>query len=349
MGAKLDSVIKEVNKEAKEEIMSVGLIDYNYKRIPFTSPMMNYCTYGGLPIGKLIEFYGAFSSGKTTTALDIIANYQRLEEARDVLYIDAENTLDAEWAKKLGVDVDKLVILQPKEQSAEQLFDIIIKAVSTGEVGLWVLDSIGVLQSDLEMSKGIGEATYGGISKPLTRFSKEIVSMNAKYKCTGIAINQERAVLNTQFPTKTTVGGNGFKHNCSIRIEFNKGNYIDEKGNPLSSNCENPAGNIVQAKITKIKTAPPDRRIGSYMLNYTYGVDYVKDLVNLAIKFNIVLKSGAWFDIINTDTGEVIESKIHGIASVYKYLEDNQDCLDIVDRLVNEKISPSIKKADEKV
>ena len=120
-----------------------------------------------------IEFYGAFSSGKTTTALDIIANYQRLEEARDVLYIDAENTLDAEWAKKLGVDVDKLVILQPKEQSAEQLFDIIIKAVSTGEVGLWVLDSIGVLQSDLEMSKGIGEATYGGISKPQVCSLKE--------------------------------------------------------------------------------------------------------------------------------------------------------------------------------
>ena len=130
MGSKLDVLIKEVNKKAKEEIVTVGLNDYSYHRIPFTSPRMNYCTYGGLPIGKLIEFYGEEHGGKTTTALDIVANYQQLYD-KEVLYVDAENTLDVEWARKLGVDVERLIIMQPKSQSAEEIFQIICDAIET--------------------------------------------------------------------------------------------------------------------------------------------------------------------------------------------------------------------------
>ena len=127
--SKLDALIAEVNRKAKEEILSKGLNDYDYTRIPFSSPRMNYCTFGGIPVGKLIEFYGEEHGGKTTTALDIVANYQKMPDAREVLYVDAENTLDVEWAKKIGVDVSKMYILQPKSQSAEEIFQIICDAV----------------------------------------------------------------------------------------------------------------------------------------------------------------------------------------------------------------------------
>lgn len=100
--SKLNNLIKEFNKSSSETVVSVGLPTYEFKRIPFTSPRMNYCTFGGLPVGKLIEFYGEEHGGKTTSALDIIANYQQTGDNRAVLYVDAENTLDAEWAPHYG-------------------------------------------------------------------------------------------------------------------------------------------------------------------------------------------------------------------------------------------------------
>ena len=206
MGTRLDELIKTVNKNAKEEIMTVGLNDYDYKRIPFTSPRMNYCTFGGLPIGKLIEFYGEEHGGKTTTALDIVANYQNMKDAREVLYVDAENTLDIEWARKLGVNVEKLIIVQPKSQSAEEIFQLICDAIETDEIGLWVLDSIGVLLSQQEWDKTLEDKTYGGISRPLTAFSKRVESLMARHRCTGIGINQMREVIGSQFPMQTTPG-----------------------------------------------------------------------------------------------------------------------------------------------
>lgn len=212
MGQMLDEIMKNVNKQQKEEIITKGLSEFSYQRIPFTSPRMNYCTFGGLPIGKLIEFYGEEHGGKTTTALDIIANYQNMFPEKEVLFIDAENTLDVEWATKIGVDVDKLYIIQPKSQSAEELFQIICDAVDTGEIGLWVLDSIGVLVSAQELDKTMEDKTYGGISKPLTLFAKRIEQLMQRHKCTGIGINQVREDMNSQWGGTTTPGGKAWKH-----------------------------------------------------------------------------------------------------------------------------------------
>ena len=131
-GLTLDDVIKNMNKQARETVVTRGLTEYDYNRIPFTSPMLNYCTYGGLPVGKLIEFYGEEHGGKTTTALDVIANYQQMQDAKKVLYVDAENTLDVEWAHKLGVNTNNdFIVLQPKSQSAEEIFDFIINALTS--------------------------------------------------------------------------------------------------------------------------------------------------------------------------------------------------------------------------
>lgn len=334
MGLKLDEIMKNTNKKFKEEILTQGLSQYSYKRIPFTSPRMNYCTFGGIPVGKITEFYGEEHGGKTTTALDIVANYQKSDDGRDVIYIDAENTLDTEWAKKIGVDVDRLYILQPKSQSAEEIFQIICDSVDTGEVGLWVLDSIGALLSAQELEKTLEDKTYGGIAKALTLFGKKIEMLMQRYKCTGIGINQIREDLNSTWGGISTPGGKAWKHFCAVRMQFSRGKFIDEKGNELTRSAESPVGNIVMMSMTKNKTCPPTRRTGFYTINYEKGIDYIRDLIEVAIKYDIVQKSGAWFDIVNIETGEIIEGKIHGQASVYEKLRTSNTLLSEIQTLV---------------
>lgn len=335
MTTKMDELIKNMNKKAHEEIVTSGLSEYNYQRIPFTSPRMNYCTFGGLPIGKLVEFYGEEHGGKTTTALDIIANYQNMKDARRVLYIDAENSLDVEWAQKIGVEINQLYIMQPKAQSAEEIFDFIVASVDTGEIGLWVLDSVGALMSQQELDKDMDEATYGGISKPLTRFGKKIEMLNARHKCLGIGINQERADLGNPYGGTTTPGGKAWKHFCSVRMQFRRGKYLDDKRNELNKSAEAPAGNIVLMSMTKNKTCPPTRRTGFYTINYETGIDYLKDLVDVAIKYGIIDKHGSWFEIIDTETGDVLKDKLQGQNSVFDTLDDNLELLKRVEVLVD--------------
>ena len=335
MATKMDEIIKNMNKEAHEEIVTCGLSEYNYQRIPFTSPRMNYCTFGGLPVGKLVEFYGEEHGGKTTTALDIVANYQNMKDARRVLYVDAENTLDVEWAQKLGVEVSQLYIMQPKSQSAEDIFQFICDSVDTGEIGLWILDSIGALMSKQELEKDMDEVTYGGISKPLTKFGKRIEMLNARHRCLGIGINQERADLGNPYGGTTTPGGKAWKHFCSVRMQFRRGKYVDANRNELNKSAETPAGNIVLMSMSKNKTCPPTRRTGFYTINYENGIDYLKDLVDVAIKYGIIDKHGAWFTIVDTETGDILQDKIQGQASVFENLDSDMELLKRVEELVD--------------
>lgn len=330
--SKMDELIKEINKNAKEEILSKGLNDFSYKRIPFTSPRMNYCTYGGLPIGKLIEFYGEEHGGKTTTALDIVANYQISGDDRKVLYVDAENTLDYEWAKKLNVDIDNMYILQPKAQAAEEIFQIICDSIETGEIGLWVLDSIGVLLSQQEWDKSLEDKTYGGISMALTKFSKRVEVLMHKYNCTGIGINQIREVIGSMFPMQSTPGGKAWKHCCSVRMEFRRGSFLDDKGNEIKRSSGEPYGNIVEMSMTKNKSCPPNRRLGQYRLMYDYGIDYIADLIDVAIKYDIIDKHGSYYDIYDTESGEVLKDKIQGNANLIQFLKDDAN-INIIKRI----------------
>ena len=343
MSSKMDALLNEVNKKVKEEIIFKGLASYNYNKIPFTSPRANYCTYGGVPAGKVIEFYGAEHGGKTTSAIDIVGRFQaeerkRAEEdssyvERDVLYCDVENTLDSEWAKKFNVDVDKMYLLQPKSQSAEDIFDLITDAIETGDIGLVVLDSIAAMVSQDELEKDYDEKAFGGISGPLSRFAKKVEMLCAKYNCTLIGINQVRDDVNSSWGGYKTPGGRAWKHICIMRVEFSKGKFIDENGNELSSNAETPSGTKIQFKVVKNKTCPPDRRVGFYTINWN-GVDYLADLIEVAIKCGIIIKSGAWFTIPG-----VIEDKIQGQNGVRKFLDDNADICDRVEELINEQIT----------
>lgn len=347
MGSKMDALLKEMNKKAKDEILSQGLGRYEYEKIPFTSPRMNYCTFGGIPVGKLIEFYGEEHGGKTTTALDIVANFQDMERRKaeedttyvekTVLYCDIENALDVEWAEKLGVDIDSMYVLQPKGQSAEQIFDFILSCIETGEIGLFVIDSLGAMISQQAYEKDVAEKTYAGISMALTTFSKKAEMLMSKHKCTGIGINQVRDDLNSQWGGYTTPGGKAWKHLCMVRLQFTRGKFFDENGKDLTRGAETPAGNYVEMAITKIKSCPPTRRKGSYKLRYDIGIDYVADLIDVATRVGAIVQEGSWYKIKNSDGEEVCE-KCHGAGEVYNILCEDKEVREMVEQLVEEKI-----------
>lgn len=341
----LDEVIKKINKDAGSEIVGYGIPKKDYTRIPFTSPRMNYCTYGGIPTGRLIEFYGEEHGGKTTTALDIVANYQQMqlneEHPKKVAYFDSEITLDVEWATKLGVDVDSLILLQPEEQSAEEILQDILDMMSTGEVGLVVLDSIAAMVSAQAMEKTVADKTYAGISMPLTTFGNKAVMLCKRYNCTVIGINQIRDDLGAMWGGAVkTPGGRGWKHLCSVRMQFTRGAFIDEKGNEIKRSSESPAGNKVLMTMIKNKTCPSNRRGGYYTIDYANGIDYLADLLEVAIKYDLIQQHGAWFSIIDPDTGDIKADKIQGMSNVKEFFmdEDNEEVLSFVESYIDSKI-----------
>lgn len=335
---KIDEIMKNFNKTWKEELVHTGVATYDYERILFTSPRLNYMTFGGVPVGKLVEFYGEEHGGKTTTALDVVANYQQVYD-RKVLYVDAENTLDTVWATKLGVDLDQLIILNPTSQGAEDIFQFILDMIDTNEIGLVIIDSLGVMVSNQAMEKTVDQKTYGGIAMALTNFSKKAEGLCMRNNCTVIGINQMRDDMNSMYGGTTTTGGKAWKHNTAMRLEFRRGKFIDSKGNELTRSAENPAGNIVNVALIKSKVCPPTRRTGFYTLRYDTGIDYLNDLIEVAIKYGIVKKSGAWFEIVDTETGEVISDKVQGQANVYALLEKDEELLAKVEQLVDKSMT----------
>lgn len=358
--AKLDILVKQFNKDYNEDIAVRGIPKIQVAKIPFSSPRANYMLYGGIPRGRLVEFAGEENGGKTTSALDVVANAQRLfrqeweaeiealqtkdkrnktEDARlaylissgpkQIVYADCENTLDLEWAQKLGVDVEKVYLLKPQTQTAEQIFQMLLDMLETGEVGLTVIDSLGVMLSAAAYEKTMEEKTYGGIAMALTLFSKKAELLCAKHNTTLIGINQMREDLNSQYGGLTTTGGKAWKHNCSLRLLFQKGSYIDERGSEIKRSSESPSGNLVMMSIAKTKVCRPDRRTGFYTLRYSSGIDHIADAVEVALKYGMVVQSGAWFTLIDWETGVVMtdetdeEIKFQGKANLIEFLQDN--------------------------
>lgn len=362
--SKLDALVQQINREWKEDIAARGIKRVTTSKIPFTSPRLNYMLYGGLPRGRIVEFAGEENGGKTTTALDICKNAQQLFEReyeeqlasekdekrlkylkdrgpKQVVYADCENTLDEDWATKIGVDVSSMYILKPQSQSAEEIFQMLLDMIETDEVGLCIIDSLGVMLSQQAYDKDMTEKTYGGISMALTLFSKKAELLCAKYDCLLIGINQMRDDMNSMYGGKTTTGGKAWKHNCSIRLMFAKGDFIDAEGNHLNRSCDEPKGNKVMVSIAKTKVDKPDRKTGFYTLMYDYGVDEISDLVEVAIKYGIIHKAGAWFNFCDTETGEIItdengqEIKIQGMANLVKFIKEDDIMLDELRERVN--------------
>lgn len=363
--SRVDELVKEINKEWKQDIAAKGIHRIKNKKIPFTSPRLNYMLYGGIPRGYLIEFCGDENGGKTTSALDLCANAQRvfqeeweeeLSNTKDekqkkileergplkVLYADCENTLDEDWARTIGVDVDIMYIIRPMTQAAEDIFQIVLDMLDTGEIGLVIIDSIGVMMSKQAYEKDMTEKTYGGIAMPLTLFSKKAELLCHRYTASVVGINQMRDDMNNPYGGKTTTGGRAWKHNCVIRLQFAKGDYLDENGNAINRSAESPRGNRVMVSVLKQKADKPDRRTGYYTLMYDYGIDEVADLIEVAIKYGIVNKAGAWFSLCDIETGELLtdengkELKFQGQSKLREYLESDDILLsDLRDKVMD--------------
>lgn len=323
MSEKLDDLIKQINRQYKTTLISEGMPDYDVQKIPFSSPRLNYMLYGGIPQGRLVEFAGGEGSGKTSSALDLVANAQKMFPDKKVLYIDCERTLDVQWAKLLGVNVDDLILFSPETETAEQIFEVALKFMDSGEISLVVLDSLGVMVSAQAYEKTIEEKTYGGISMALTLFSRKAVPVCARNNCTLIGINQMRDDMNSMYGGETTTGGKAWRHNCSVRLMFRKGEFIDEKGNSLTRGCENPQGNLVQCSILKSKVCRSDRKTGFYTLRYLEGIDYVSDTIDVAMKLGYIIQSGAWYSLIDKETGEILE-KVQGKGGMRSLLLENE-------------------------
>jgi recombination protein RecA len=334
----LDLIIKDLNKKMKVGNIQLGVDFQEVQKIPFSSCRLNYMTYGGIPVGRIAEFYGADGSGKTTTAIDVAGNAQRMFSDKKVLFVDIEHTFDSCWATKLGLNCDDIIYFDPDSMGAEEVFNMMIELIDSGEISLCVLDSIGAMVSMQANEKQIGERTYGGVSMALTEFSKKITPVLARTQTAFIGINQVRDDMNSMYGGTTTTGGKAWRHSCSTRLEFRKGNYIDDKDNKLSRACENPAGNIVNVALVKSKVCRPDRKVGFYTLKYLEGIDYVSDAVDVAIKMGLVAQGGAWFSLVDIETGEIL-NKFQGKSKLVEHLKENDNYTDFyskLEKLLNE-------------
>ena len=334
------------------------------KKLPFSSPLLNYSTYGGIPRNAITEFYGNPGSGKSTSAVDICKNSHdifvkeyddRIAELRElanngnksalveieeleehgpkkVLYIDLEHSFDSAWAETLGIAHSEIDIMQPPDVVAEDILQFVLNAVETGELGLIVLDSIPSLVPRSELEKKIGERTVASLAGLLTVWLRKIIPLLTRYETTLLIINQVRDNLDNPYVVKTP-GGQALKFYCSLRMLFQIGNPVDFVGNELPQKSDNPAGYIVNAKITKQKSAPMDRRNGSYYLMVKSGIRVDMDFCQLAVnKYGIIKKGGAWFTICDPMTGEILEDsstgkplKINGFAKVLEFVQNNKD------------------------
>lgn len=381
---KLEQLMKDWNKDSKALVAVQGLEREALPRIPFSAPSMNYQTYGGLPRKRVVEFFGPESSGKTTSALDIVKNAQmvfeqeweqkteelkeKLENARaskasktaikelemqldslqeplKIVYLDLENTLDTEWAKKIGVNVDNIWIVRPEMNSAEEILQYVLDIFETGEVGLVVLDSLPYMVSQNLIDEELTKKAYAGISAPLTEFSRKVTPLLTRYNAIFLGINQIREDMNSQYNAYSTPGGKMWKHACAVRLKFRKGDYLDENGASLTRTARNPAGNVVESFVEKTKAFKPDRKLVSYTLSYHDGIQIENDLVDVAVEFGVIQKAGAWFSVVDLETGEIMADedeeplKFQGKANLVRRFKEDDYLFDMVMTAVHEIIT----------
>lgn len=387
----LEDILSKINKDFKKELAIKGIGEIKIKKIPFTSPRLNYETYGGIPRGRISMFAGKESSGKSTTALDIVKNGQitfynewndeinecktfieeneskksyksQVDEKKErqkylekrgplkIVYFDAEGTIDSDWARKLGVDVDNVYLVRLHTQTAEQFLDQVMRVVrDTDDVGLIIIDSIAVLVPQLVHGESFEQKSMGGNSKVVTDFCNEVCPVLGEKDIACIIINQARDDLKNPYAEFSIPCGNGLKLASSLILTFQKGKLLDAAGNEQKASYETPQGNLVWVRVQKTKIFKPDRRVAFYTLSYDYGVDVVADLIPMAVDLGVIDKSGAWFKIKNPDTGELLTYedgeiiKFQGQANLMSFLRENKQVFDFINDYVMSKINGTDK------
>src|SRR5205807_6870604 len=261
---------------------------------------------GGLPRGRVVEIYGPESSGKTTVALHAVANAQRAGGI--AAFIDAEHSLDPEYAKALGVDTDALLVSQP--DTREQALEIADMLIRSGALDVLVIDSVAALIPRAEIEGEMGDSHVGLQARLMSQALRKLTGAISKSNCTVVFINQLREKIGVMFGNpETTPGGRALKFYASIRIDVRRTGSIKE--------AEVAVGNRTRARVVKNKIAPPFRD-AEFDIMFDRGISYEGDLLDLAALGNIVEKSGAWYSYKGTRLGQ-------GRESAKQFLFENPD------------------------
>ncbi len=277
---------------------------------------------GGYPKGRIIEIYGPESSGKTTLALHAIAEAQK--KGGIAAFIDAEHALDPVYAKNLGVNIDELWISQP--DNGEQALEITESLVRSGAVDIIVIDSVAALTPQAEIEGDMGDSHMGLQARLMSQALRKLTGILSKANTTIIFINQIRMKIGVMFGNpETTTGGNALKFYASVRMDVRKSESIGKSSDDIS-------GNRVKVKIVKNKVAPPFRKC-ELDLMFGTGISYTGSILDAALKYNLIEKSGAWYSYNGEKIGQ-------GRDKTLEYLDSNKDFLAELDARLREIMFP---------
>ena len=302
----LDGLLKEMqDKFGEGAVMRLGQVRHvEIASIPTGSVSLDIALgVGGIPQGRIIEVYGPESSGKTTLALHIVSQAQK--QGGRAAFIDAEHALDPEYAKRIGVKVDELLISQP--DTGEQALDIVESLVKSAALDVIVVDSVAALTPRAEIEGEMGDQFIGLQARLMSHALRKLTAITAKSKTTIIFINQIRMQIGTYGNPETTPGGKALKFYSSVRIEIRRTAQI-KKGEEI-------VGNRVKAKVVKNKVAPPFK-LAEFDIMYNQGISYEADLINTGIKYDLVKRSGASYAFGEERLGV-------GLEAAQNYLKEN--------------------------
>src|SRR3974390_2867159 len=321
-GKAIDLAVSQIEKQfgkgsimrlgSKEAIVPIAVISTG--SISFDAAL----GVGGFPRGRVIEVFGPESSGKTTITLQIIAEAQRLGGL--AAFVDAEHALDPSYAKKLGVDVDNLLVSQP--DYGEQALEITEKLVQSNAIDVLVVDSVAALVPKAELDGEMGDSHMGLQARLMSQALRKLTGIVAKSRTSLIFINQIREKIGVMFGNpETTTGGRALKFYSTVRIDIRRIAAIKEG--------DQVVGNRTKVKIVKNKTAAPFRE-AEFDIVYGEGISHEGDLIDLAVNMNLVEKSGSWFSYKSDRIGQ-------GRENAKQFLKDNTD--------IREKLETEVRKA----
>ena len=327
LGAVFDIIEKQYGKGS---IMKLGQATaVNVDVIPTGSMTLDMALgVGGIPRGRVVEIYGPESSGKTTVALHIVAEAQK--RGGEAAFIDAEHALDPEYAKKLGVDIDDLIVAQP--DTGEQALEIVEALVRSGALDVIVIDSVAALVPKAEIDGEMGDSHVGLLARLMSQALRKLTGITSKAGTTVIFINQLREKVGVIYGNpETTPGGKALKYFSSVRLDVRRLEAI--------KNGTEFIGNKTRVKVVKNKVAPPFKE-AEFDILYGQGISKEGNILDVAVNFDIIQKSGAWFSYNGERLGQ-------GRDNVRKYMQENPDFCEMIENMIRERISAKKDKIVE--
>ena len=332
-GKAIDAAMAEIEKSYGEgaimRLGNEGAFIRDIKGISTSSISLDMALGGkGLPMGRIVEIYGPESSGKTTLALHVIANAQK--NGGIAAFVDAEHALDPSYARKLGVNLDEILVSQP--DCGEQALEIVETLVRSDAVDVIVIDSVAALVPRAEIQGEMGDSFVGLHARLMSQAMRKLTAAIARSSTLVIFINQIREKIGVMFGSpETTTGGRALKFYSSVRLDIRRIGQIKD-GDVV-------VGNRTKVKVVKNKIAPPFRKV-EFDIIYNVGISYEGDLLDLGLVQNIVKKSGTWFSLVHPTQGEIRLGQ--GRERARTFLHDNPDLAADLEDGIRESMAPVI-------